>query len=891
MAPNTAFNFILAGIALLLLSLKSQSAYRWAQFLGLITWLVGLLAFIGYAYNIQSFLGLDSYTQMAVNTAFAFILLSMGLLFARPSHGLMSTVTGSHAGSIMARRLTLALVIVPVALGLLIDIGYDVGLYSERVGSSLLVVASVLVLLTLVWFSTRLLNRTDVERGQAEKTLQIERDFAVQVMNTMGQGLTVTDINGRFEYVNQAYAQMLGYSTEELIGKSPDEFTCLEDQPILAQAHTQRLTGQPSTYETRLLSADGKLIQALITGVPRWRDGKVAGAIAVVTDLTERKQAEQALLKEQEFLKAVLENIPSIIVACDADGVLSFFDRAARQFYRTAIPADEWSQHYGLYLADGTTPMRKEDIPLFQAFEGKSVHNVEMVTVGKDGVQRAYLASGQAILGADGEKLGAVVAMHDITERKRFEEQLEHQAFHDALTSLPNRALFMDRLGHALVRARRDGNSVAVLFLDLDNFKVINDSLGHKVGDQLLIAVSQRLRASLRPEDTVARLGGDEFTVLVEDITGPSEAISVAERISEHLGAPIILGRQDELRGTDLERHELFVTSSIGIALHSSLYDHPDDLLRNADVAMYEAKRRGKACHVVFEQNMTSRFRDHLQLETDLRRALEREEFRLYYQPIVKLESGRITELEALIRWEHPQRGLVPPLEFISAAEQTGLIMPMGRWVLQQACQQLQQWQRKYPPAPGEPPLKVSVNLSARQFQHRKLIEEIDEVLSECGLDPRHLKLEITESVGIEDVGFTSAMLWKLKEQGLHLALDDFGTGYSALSYLKRYPFDTLKLDRTFVDGLGQDRENTAIVHAAIAFAKALSLSVTAEGIETAEQLAELRRLGCDQGQGYYFARPVPGVAVSAMLANPPWAAKDIKVPYPEYPRFRIFSN
>ena len=599
--------------------------------------------------------------------------------------------------------------------------------------------------------------------------------------------------------------------------------------------------------------------------------GQIDGQLLVrsIRYAIERKQSEQVLQREQEFLRAVLANVSSTIVACDADGVLTIFDRVTGQFQRYPVPPEEWARHYGLYLADGKTPMRKEDVPLFKAFQGQIVDNVEMVTAPENGVPRAYVASGQPMLGANGEKLGAVVAMHDITERKAFEEQLAHQAFHDPLTGLPNRTLFMERLGHALVRSRRGPGSVAVLFLDLDNFKVINDSLGHKVGDQLLIMVSQRLRGCVRPEDTVARLGGDEFTIMVEDIESLGDASLVAERIEEQLRAPFVLGGRDSLRTSSLSGRELFVSTSIGIAMQSLAHEHPDDLLRNADIAMYEAKGRGRARYTVFEPKMKARASEHLRVETELRRAIEREEFRVYYQPIVDLRTGRIAGVEALLRWQHPDRGLVPPLEFIPLAEETGLIVPIGQLVLEEACRQVCKWRDLYPGKPGEEPLTVSVNLSVRQFGHPGLIEDIARVLRETGLDPRHLKLEITESIGAEDSGDAVATLNRLREMGIGLALDDFGTGYSALSYLKRFPITNLKLDRSFVAGLGQDAEDTAIVHAVIAFAKALGLSVTAEGIETVEQLADLQSLSCEQGQGYYFSKPLPSEAMDALLAEP----------------------
>lgn len=432
--------------------------------------------------------------------------------------------------------------------------------------------------------------------------------------------------------------------------------------------------------------------------------------------------------------------------------------------------------------------------------------------------------------------------------------KLTYQAFHDSLTNLPNRPLFEDRLQRALARAQRNQNTIAVLFLDLDGFKLIDDSFGHKVGDRLLVMVSERLDSCLRDEDTLARLGGDEFTILLENIQDIEDATSVANRIAKQLELPF-----------SLEEHEIFISASIGIAISTGDRDRPEEFLRDADVAMYAAKKSGKANHQVCNLNMASQARQQLLLETELRRAIERQEFRVYYQPVIHLDTGKIVELEALVRWQHPLRGLVPPLEFIPLAEETGLIIPLGQWILEEACKQLRAWHLQYP---TDPPLVVGVNLSTKQLEQSQLEDKIATILREQNLEPGSLKLEITESAILGDTKANLNVLRKLNDLGVQLAIDDFGTGFSALNYLKQFPVDTLKIDRSFVNGLGSNPEDTAIVHVIIAFAKALNLGITAEGIETANQLAILCELKCDRCQGYYFSKPLPGDEIGQILAS-----------------------
>jgi diguanylate cyclase (GGDEF)-like protein/PAS domain S-box-containing protein len=449
-----------------------------------------------------------------------------------------------------------------------------------------------------------------------------------------------------------------------------------------------------------------------------------------------------------------------------------------------------------------------------------------------------------------------IFQIQDITDRKRAEEQLLHDAFHDALTGLPNRALFMDHAKMAIHRSRRnEGRLFAALFLDLDRFKVINDSLGHMIGDQLLVGIARRLETCLRPGDTVARLGGDEFTILLEDLLDKEDAVEVAERVQDIVSQPFNIGG-----------HEVFTTASIGIAPSTIGYDHADDLLRDADTAMYRAKMLGKKRHVMFDKAMHERAVKLLQLEIDLRRAVDRQEFFLNYQPIISLATGEISGFEALIRWQHPERGLVPPDEFISVAEETGLIIPIGQWVLRVACQQMQEWRGQI--TDGRP-LTMCVNLSGKQFSQPELTEQVAAILRETGLPSSCLKLEITESMVMENIDTAIGMLTQLRALGVELAIDDFGTGYSSLSYLHRFPINTLKIDRSFVSRMLDNNENEEIVRTIVTLARSLEMNVVAEGVETTGQLEQLRSLGCDFGQGYLFSKPLPTADAFQLLSLP----------------------
>jgi diguanylate cyclase (GGDEF)-like protein len=453
-----------------------------------------------------------------------------------------------------------------------------------------------------------------------------------------------------------------------------------------------------------------------------------------------------------------------------------------------------------------------------------------------------------------GRPIRAVGTVLDITERKSLENRLEHQATHDPLTDLPNRTLFLRRLREALRWDKRREGKVTVLFLDIDNFKLVNDSFGHNVGDRLLTRVASRLRTCVRAQDTIARFGGDEFTFLVEDPKGGAgNALGVAERIIEELRTPF-----------QLKDHEVFVTASIGIASSASEQDGPEDLLRNADTAMYRAKATSKATYEVFEPSMNVNALEQLRLASDLRRALEREEFSIYYQPYLEIATGKIVGMEALLRWEHPKRGLLLPVEFLLLAEESGLIVPIGQWVIDEVCHQARLWQEQHD---GGPLLMVSMNLSARQLQHPMLIGSIIEGLRGYGTDPRGMELEITENAVMQYDEFILTKLEKLKELGLTLAIDDFGTGFSSLSHLNRLPIDTLKIDKSFIETLEEDPKARKITAATISLAKTLDMKAVAEGVETAEQLAQLQELRCELAQGDYISKPLPSEDVSAFIA------------------------
>jgi diguanylate cyclase (GGDEF)-like protein/PAS domain S-box-containing protein len=571
---------------------------------------------------------------------------------------------------------------------------------------------------------------------------------------------------------------------------------------------------------------------------------------------------EMALYKHQmENKLRESEERYSLAIHGSNDGLWDWNLKTGKTFY-----SPRWKEMLGFSSAEiGSTSeewfqlIHPEDLDRFKLhlsnhLAGLTTHfYIEYRILTKKDDYRWVLTRGLAIRDADGVPYRMARSLSDVTERKHAEQQLLHDAFHDTLTGLPNRALFLDRLQRAIERAKRfEKEDFAVLFLDLDRFKVVNDSLGHQVGDQLLVALSERLKKLLRSSDTLARLGGDEFVILLEWIGDPVDSNLVSERIHEELKEPFLLAGQS-----------VFTSTSIGIVTGSPDYDHPEDILRDADIAMYRAKSAGQAGHAVFDTDLRERAITRLELEGDLRVALTRNEFKVFYQPILSLATGKVMGFEALLRWFHPVRGLIPPEDFIPLAEETGLILSIGRWVLKEACLQLRTWQDQFP---SDPPLNMSVNISSRQFAQPALIEQIQQLLEEIGLDPHTLKLEITESLLMENSKAAIASLKNLRQMGVQLLIDDFGTGYSSLGYVQHFPIDTIKIDRVFINQMNAIGNHSEIARTIVQLAHELGLDTIAEGIETEEQLGLLKNLDCMYGQGWLFSKALGCENIEVLL-------------------------
>jgi len=703
--------------------------------------------------------------------------------------------------------------------------------------------------------------------------------------------------HGRWRYVSPQIEEILGYSPEEWMADPGLWARCLHpedrERALGQESHKAVADGGAPPVDYRMITREGEVVWILDEAVLEPdRDGTHVWH-GVLYDITERKLAEGELqraaaqqaavarlgryaLQDGDPMQLAKQTVPLMteIEGVEAACVWEAGREGRRLHLRAGLEEREGSErrasaardsHAGAALESGlhvivddwSSEPRFSMPPALRVMGVRS--SLAVPIAGKErpfGVLDIHSTEPSRFTPQDVHFVQASAnVLADALERHSADEALRHRVLHDSLTGLPNRLSFVDSLRDALRRSLASGSPVGILFLDLDHFKLINDSIGHHAGDELLRAVAPRLRAHLRPGDIVARFGGDEFGILVDRLTDEDEALAIADRVADAFSDPYPMGGADH-----------FVTASIGIAVARPTGREPVDaelLIRDADAAMYRAKERGRGRCEVFDAAMRARAVRRLETERELRHALHRDELELRYQPVVALGTGEIVGLEALVRWNHPKRGLLDPSEFVSIAEDSGLIEPIGRWVQETACRQALGW---HDLRPDDRPLDLAVNLSARQVAHRDLADSVGEILARTGLDPVNLRLEVTESVLVEESASATATLEALSEIGVRLVLDDFGTGYSSLAYLNNFPFDALKIDRSFVDGLGVEQERTAIVEAVIGMARALSLDAIAEGVENEAQLSELRRLGCDYAQGHLFSRPLAPEKVTALL-------------------------
>ncbi|MBZ0096557.1 MAG: EAL domain-containing protein [Sulfuricella sp.] len=685
--------------------------------------------------------------------------------------------------------------------------------------------------------------------GRAKKAHRESDQRFYSTFNQAAVGMAHFTPEGRWLLVNHKLCDIVGYTEQELLAMSCED-TSHPDDVEASRDHARRLLrGEAQNYsmQKRYIRKDGSQIWINQTvSLVRELSGQPKYFIAVIEDISKRRQAEEALHVRERALVSSMNGI-MITDAVAAHHPIIFVNPAFERI--TGYSAEEALGRGGsLLLGDDTGQIEAEEVRA--ALREEREAHVVLRDYRKDGSMFWNELSVSPVRDDAGRVTHFVGVINDITERKRYEEQLEHQTNYDPLTGLANRNLLNDRLNQAIVYANRSGRQVAALLLDLDRFKVINDSLGHGHGDALLKQIARGLNESACETDTVARLGGDEFAVILTEVSETDDVVLVAGKILDHLSLPMTIAGQ-----------EVFVTASIGISLYPKDGENGDSLLKNADVAMYRAKEMGRNRFCFYSPEMNARAMHRLNMEASLRHALERDELYLHYQPKVDLQGGGVTGVEALVRWRHPELGTVSPAEFIPLAEETELILPIGEWVLKTACAQNKAWQDA-----GLPPVSVAVNLSARQFRQEGLVHVVRRVLEESGLAPECLELELTESMLIQDAETAAVTMKELKSLGVKFSLDDFGTGYSSLSYLKRFPFDSIKIDKSFVGEVTTDPGNAALVKAIIAMAGSLNMKVVAEGVETEGQMDFLATNQCDSIQGFYYSRPLAVEDAATML-------------------------
>jgi diguanylate cyclase (GGDEF)-like protein/PAS domain S-box-containing protein len=693
--------------------------------------------------------------------------------------------------------------------------------------------------------------RDVTERKRGESALRESEERYRDLFENANDLIYTHDLDGNFTSINRAGERITGYSREEAVTMHVSQVVAPEYIEQAKRMITTKVDGDgPTAYELEIISKNGNRVSLELSTRLMMLDGKPIGIQGIGRDITERKRTEEALKASEQRYRQLGEGILHQIWTARPDGLLDYVNKRTLEYFertREEMLGDGWR---GVVHSD--------DLESALAKWGQSLatgepYETEFRLRRHDGQYRWHVAKATAGRDSFGNINKWFGTNTDIHEQKESEEKLNYYARHDPLTDLPNRPEFMNQLRLAIQRNCENPEArFAVLFLDLDRFKVINDSLGHAVGDKLIVAIAGRLKATLRPGDVVARLGGDEFTILLNRTGVEHDVAQVVERIQSKIAEPFTI-----------DNYEVFTTVSVGIILSDELDRGADDYLRDADAAMYRAKEAGKARYEIFDREMHVQNLNLLQVETDLRHALERNEFEVQYQPIVDLTTGQIREFEALIRWRHPIHGLISPIDFVGVAEETGLIVPIGKWILETACRQIAKWQET-----SEQRLSVSVNLSARQLMHPTLVSQVEDILAETGMSPRQLKLEVTESTVMEYSEKARDVLDALDRLGVHLSTDDFGTGYSSLSYLQTFPFDRLKIDRSFIDKLGSNKKSDAIVKTILMLGTNLGMEVVAEGIETVGQLELLQELGCRLGQGFYFSRPVDACEAEKLISG-----------------------
>ena len=886
LAPMTATAFIALGLALILLDWETRRGRRPSQVLSMWAALIAMMSICGYLYHAIALYRILLKTQVALNTAAALFFLSAAIFFARPHAGIAGDLTGQGTGSVLARRFLPAIFFIPIFLGWLSLRGELAGLYTMELGLAMFATSTILVFAVLVWFTARKMNvesgrrqqaeieirqlNADLEQRVAERTNTLEQQTAVlsqqaALLDLAHDAIFVRDMSNRILFWNRGAEILYGWPASVAVGQIVYELLKTELLEPIEEIDSQLHQHGHWEGEVVHVTRDGlRLNISTRWALQRDASGIAVRILAINNDITDRKLAAEALFAEKERAQVTLNSIGDAVICTDVSGNITFLNMVAEK-----MTGWSWQEAVGHPMAevfrilDATT---RQITP--NPMELAVLHNRTMnlpsncILVRRDGLETPIEDSVSPIHDREGLATGAVIVFRDVSAAQAMAIQMAHSAQHDFLTGLPNRMLLNDRIKQAIVLAPRHNKKVGVLFLDLDGFKHINDSLGHPIGDKLLQSIARCLVDCVRGSDTVSRQGGDEFVVLLSEMEQSEDAAITARRMLQAVA-----------EAHPVNEHDLHVTTSIGVSVYPDDGLNAETLVKNADTAMYQAKEHGRQSYQFFKPAMNVRAVERQSIEENLRRALERKEFTLHYQPKINLKTGEITGAEALLRWTHPIRGPVSPAQFIPVAEDSGLILPIGRWVLREACNQARAWVDA-----GLRLGTMAVNVSAMEFRDDDFLDGVFTILKETGLDPPRLELELTESVLMKRAASTGTILKTLRDKGVKLAVDDFGTGYSSLSYLRKFSIDALKIDQSFVRHISGASDDTTIVTAVISMGRSLKLRVIAEGVETPAELQFLRAQACDEAQGYYFSPPVlpeqfagllkTGIPSAAMLVH-----------------------